>query len=65
MQELATWESVILGILAVLLVLLFRPGIKEALRQSREAEQKDWAGALIPIALVVLFVVLLITLARS
>ncbi|MGH6636424.1 MAG: hypothetical protein ACRED0_09940 [Gammaproteobacteria bacterium] len=65
MQEPSTWEAVILGILALLLVFWFRPGIREALRQSREGEHKDWAGALIPIALVVLFVVLLITLAKS
>lgn len=65
MQEVSTWEAVLLGILALLLVFWFRPGIKQALRQSQEAENKDWAGALIPITLVILFVVLLIALARS
>jgi len=65
MREPSPWEAVILGILALLLVFWFRPGIKEALRQSREAEHRDWAGALIPIAVVILFVVLLITLAKS
>ena len=58
------WEQVLLGAFAILLIFLFRPGIKAALERSREAE-KDWKGALIPIGLVVLFVVLLIAMARS
>ncbi len=37
-----TWEKILVGGLAVLLVFLFRPGIKAALEQSREAETKDW-----------------------
>ena len=59
-----TWEQILVGAFAILLIFLFRPGIKRALEQSREAE-KDWKGALIPIAAVVLFVILLIALARS
>lgn len=59
-----TWEQILLGGLAILLIFVFRPGIKAALEQSRQAE-KDWKGALIPIGLVVLFVVLLIAMARS
>jgi len=58
------WEQILLGGLAVLLIFLFRPGIKAALERSRQAEQ-DWKGALIPIGLVVLFVILLIAMARS
>ncbi len=59
-----TWEKILVGGLAVLLVFLFRPGIKAALEQSREAETKDWKGLLIPIGAVVLFVILLIAMAR-
>jgi len=58
------WEQILLGGLAILLIFLFRPGIKAALERSRQAE-KDWKGALIPIGLVVVFVVLLIAMARS
>lgn len=65
MQDVSTWEAVLLGILALLLVFLFRPGIKQALRRSREAEHKDWAGALVPIVLVVLFVMLLVAFVAS
>ena len=59
-----TWEQILLGAFAVLLIFIFRPGIKAALERSREAE-KDWKGALVPIGLVVLCVVLLIAVARS
>jgi hypothetical protein len=61
---MALWEQILLGGLAVLLIFLFRPGIKAALERSRQAE-KDWKGALIPIGLVALFVILLIAMVRS
>lgn len=61
MEPLALWEKLLLGVLAVGLILLVRPGLKQALAQSQEAE-KDWKGLLIPLALVVLFVLLLISL---
>ncbi len=54
------WEQVFLAVLAIALVFLFRPGIKKALAESKQAENKDWAAALWPIALVVLFVVFLV-----
>ncbi len=59
-----TWEQILLGALAILLFFWFRPGIKAAMEQSRQSE-KDWKGALIPIGAVVLFVILLIALARG
>ena len=61
MDPMGTWEKVLLGVMALLVVLWFRPGIKAAMRQSREAE-KDWAGVLIPLALVVLFVIFLLSM---
>lgn len=58
------WQQLLLGALALLVVFWFRPGIKAMLERSKEAP-KDWRGALIPLGLVVLFVILLIALARS
>ncbi|EXI88082.1 MAG: hypothetical protein AW12_01929 [Candidatus Accumulibacter sp. BA-94] len=64
-METAAWWEILLGGLAALLVILwFRPGIKAALERSRTAK-KDWPAALIPLGLVVLFVLLLIQLARG
>lgn len=59
------WEQLLLGAIGVGIFFLFRPGIKAAMQQSREAENKDWQGALLPIGLVVLFVIVLIMLARG
>lgn len=59
------WEQVLVGIAAVVILFFFWPGVKAALQQSREAENPDWKGALLPIGLVVVFVILLIMLARS
>ncbi|MBL8259684.1 MAG: hypothetical protein JNM60_07755 [Candidatus Competibacteraceae bacterium] len=63
-MEAAAWWEILLGGLAALLVLLwFRPGVKAAIERSRNAK-KDWPAVLIPLALVVVFVLLLIRLVR-
>jgi hypothetical protein len=62
MQEMSTWEMVLLGAITVLVLLWFGPGVNTLLEQSRQAEHRDWRGVLVPIALVVLFVLLLISL---
>lgn len=56
------WQLLLFGAAALLVILLFKPGLKTAFQQSREAENKDWLGLLLPIGLVVLFVLLLISL---
>ena len=62
---MATWEQVLLGIGAILILLAFWPGAKAALEMSKRAENPDWKGVLIPIAAVVLFIILLIMMSRS
>ena len=47
------------------MLFFFWPGAKAALERSKEAENPDWQGALIPIAIVVLFVIVLIMLAKN
>ena len=59
------WEQVLLGIAALVLLLVFWPGARAAMEQSRKAQERDWAGVLLPVGLVVLFVMVLIILARS
>lgn len=62
MQQLSTWEMLLLGALVLLVLFWFGPGIKATLEKSRQAESRDWAGFLLPIALVILFVLFLIKL---
>ena len=64
MESAAWWEILVGGVVALLLILWFRPGIKAAIERSRTAK-KDWPAAWIPLALVVLFVLLLIQLVRT
>jgi len=64
METAAWWEILLGGLAAVLVVLWFRPGIRAAIERGRTA-RKDWPAALIPLALVVLFVLLLIASVRS
>ena len=59
--ELATWEMIALGAIALIVLLLAFPGIKRITQESKEAE-KDWPGFLLPIGAVVLLVVVLIML---
>lgn len=61
METAAWWEILLGGVVAALVILWFRPGIRAALERGRTAK-KDWPAALIPLALVVLFVLLLIRL---
>ena len=62
---MSNWQQVLLGIGAVIILLLFWPGAKAALEMSRRAENPDWKGALIPIGLVVLFIILMIVMLKS
>lgn len=62
METPSLWENILLGGLAILVILWFRPGIKAAFKERREASQAEWMSVLIPIGLVALFVTLLIAL---
>ncbi len=62
---MSTWEQALLGIAAVVILFLFWPGAKKMLEQSQQAENPDWKGALLPIGVVVLFVIVLIALAKA
>ena len=62
---MAMWEQILLGIGAFIILFFFWSEAKAALERSKQAENPDWMGALIPIGAVVLFVILLILVARS
>jgi hypothetical protein len=59
MQTMSTWEMVLLGGLALLVLFWAGPGVKAMLEKSRQATERDWAGLLVPLLLVVAFVILL------
>lgn len=62
---MAVWEQVLLGIVALIILFMFWPGVQAAMERSRAVENPDWKGALVPIGLVILFVIVLVMLARS
>ena len=59
MELIATWEKLLLGVLALLVMLWFSPGINKKIRVSRGAKS-DWIGLAIPIEMMSLFVIVLI-----
>lgn len=64
MESTAWWEILLGGIVALLVILWFRPGLRAAIERSRTAK-KDWPAVLIPLGLVVLLVLLLVQLVRK
>lgn len=61
MMETSGWENLLLGVLVVLVIFWMWPGVKGSLEMSKRAP-KDWAGVLVPIAFVVMFVIFLIVM---
>lgn len=62
---MALWEKILLGVLGIMIAVYFWPHARAELERSQQAENKDWGGALFPIGMVVLFVLLLILFVRS
>jgi len=63
---MSSWLNILLfGMIALVAVFFFGRGIPRMLEESRQAVNPDWKGAIIPLALVVLFVILLIAAAAS
>jgi hypothetical protein len=58
MEAFSSWESLLLGVMVLLIIFWMRPGVKASLEQSRKAPA-DWSAVLVPLGLVVLFVIFL------
>jgi hypothetical protein len=56
------WQKILWALTLGAMVVFLLPRAKEMLAQSAQAENKDWKGVIFPIAMVVLFVILLIML---
>jgi hypothetical protein len=59
-----TWEALLIGVLVLVLLLWFGPGIRQSIKRSPRGTTEDWKGVLLPLGLVVLFVILLVALVR-
>lgn len=59
MENYSTWETILIGLVALLVIFWFGPGIKATQERAKSAEA-DWGAVLIPLGLVALFVFFLI-----
>ncbi|CAG0998401.1 hypothetical protein GPROT1_03654 [Gammaproteobacteria bacterium] len=60
MEPPSIWESILIGLIALLVIFWFGPGIKATIERSKQTEA-DWGAVLLPLAVVVLFVFFLIS----
>jgi hypothetical protein len=58
-------EQTLIAIILCVILFFLGPRTKKAMQESREAENPDWKGALLPLGMVALFVILLISMARG
>ena len=58
------WEQLVLGALAILVLFLFGPGIKATMERSKNAEEKHWGTLVLLAAVLIAFVVFLISSVR-
>ena len=61
MEAFSSWESLLLGVMVILIIFWMKPGIKASLEQSKNAES-DWGSLLLPLGFVVLFVIFLVAM---
>jgi hypothetical protein len=54
------WEQIALGALALLVLFMFRPGIKATIERSKNAEEKHWSTVVLLAAVLAAFVAFLI-----
>jgi hypothetical protein len=54
------WEQIALGALALLVIFLFRPGIKATIERSKNADEKHWGTLALLAVVLIAFVIFLI-----
>jgi hypothetical protein len=59
MGNYSIWETIVIGMIVLLVIFWFSPGIKAAMERGKQV-QTDWPGVLIPLGLVALLVFFLI-----
>ncbi len=63
--DLPVWMQILTGLALLAIIFFFGPSAYRAAKESPKGTAKDWLGLLIPIGGVVLFVILLIAMARG
>jgi len=58
------WEQILLGAMAILVLFLFRPGIKATMEKSKNAEEKHWGTLALLAVVLIVFVIFLISTLR-
>jgi hypothetical protein len=59
MQNPSAWETILIGLVALLAIFWYGRGLRATIERSKQVES-DWPAVLIPLALVIVFVFLLI-----
>ncbi len=59
-----TWEKILLGLLAVVLVVWFWPSLRHSLQHAPKGASEDWRSLLLILLGVVIFVIFLLATAR-
>ena len=63
--DLPLWGQILTGLAMVAILFFFGPAAYRAAKESPKGSASDWLGLLLPIGGVVLFIIVLIALARS
>jgi len=63
--ELPLWGQIITGLAMLAMLFFWGPSAYRAAKESPKGSAKDWLGLALPIGGVVLFVIVLIALARG
>ena len=65
MPEVALWEQILLGVVALVVLLLFAPGLRRIFKETRAGTFQEWMGVITPLIFVVAFVFVLILMVRG
>nr|VFJ52530.1 MAG: hypothetical protein BECKDK2373C_GA0170839_103633 [Candidatus Kentron sp. DK]VFJ58804.1 MAG: hypothetical protein BECKDK2373B_GA0170837_107717 [Candidatus Kentron sp. DK] len=63
--NMETWEQILAGAAALIILLLFWPSARKAVTESPKGSREDWLGVIKPVGLVIAFVIFLILLSRG
>ena len=63
-MQIDLWEAILAGVLVLVVLFFFGPGVKRGMEKAPQASADDWKAAIVPILLVAGFVALMILMIR-